>query len=524
MRLSVIIINYNVRYFLEQCLYSVQKALKGIDAEILVIDNASTDGSRAYLEPKFPAVNFDWGKENLGFARANNYGLSIAKGELILFLNPDTLVPEDVFSLSLAYFGSHPDVGAMGIRMLDGSGKFLKESKRAFPSPVTAFFKLTGLASLFPKSPVFAKYHLGHLDEMKTQEADVLSGAFMMVRKKILKNNGGFDESFFMYGEDIDLSYRIKQAGHVNIYFAETSIIHFKGESTKKGSLKYVKMFYSAMAIFVRKHYGGAKASIFLIFIHLAIWLRAVLSVAHNIMKPLRLTLVDTSLIFCSFALTIYGLDQFASAAMGYPPLFSLRAPLFYSFTWFVVSRFTKLYSISFIRAKLFANLLATAAISLIAASWLTDELSISHISVIAASAIILILTLLYRWLMNRMGYLRYKVDVEEGNTIVAGSDECFVKIQRWFKKRNKLDLLKGRVATAGDAKNSICTFDQLNDYTGREKIHSIIFCENGLSFKQIIDTIDKLKTKLFIRIIAAGSTSIVGSDSKDEMGETTGI
>jgi GT2 family glycosyltransferase len=287
MNLSIIIINYNVKYFLEQCLHSVIKATTGIDYEIIIVDNASSDGSRNYLENKFLNIRFEWNETNLGFAKANNQALRMARGEYILFLNPDTILPEDCLKKCIEHLSSHPGAGALGVCMLDGSGNFLKESKRGFPTPLAAFFKLTGLSTLFPKSALFSRYHMGHLHPAANHETDVLAGAFMMVRKKVLDITGGFDESFFMYGEDIDLSYRIQEAGYKNLYFAECPILHFKGESTRHGSLNYVRLFYGAMAIFARKHYGSMRAGIFSFSIHLAIWLRAFLSAAGHFMQYL---------------------------------------------------------------------------------------------------------------------------------------------------------------------------------------------------------------------------------------------
>lgn len=262
---------------------SVSKAMKNIDAEILVVDNASTDGSFDFFQNRFPHANFIWNKTNVGFARANNEALKIAKGENILFLNPDTIVPEDCFEKSIDFIRKNN--GALGIKMIDGNGNFLKESKRAFPSPVTSFFKLAGLSKLFPDSKTFSRYHLGNLNENENHEVDVLAGAFMMIPKNILDKTGGFDEDFFMYGEDIDLSFRIQKAGFKNYYFAESTIIHFKGESTKKGSLNYVKMFYKAMSIFVKKQYGSRQAGLFSFFIHIAIFSRAVLAATSRLVK-----------------------------------------------------------------------------------------------------------------------------------------------------------------------------------------------------------------------------------------------
>ncbi len=264
LKLSVVIVNYNVKYFLEQCLFSVLKASSEIDAEIVVIDNHSSDGSRSYLENKFPDVHFKWNASNDGFAKANNAALSSLQGDLILFLNPDTIVPEDCFQKCIHFFLTHPQCGALGVRMLDGSGKFLPESKRGFPSPAASFYKLTGLISLFPQSPVFARYYAGHLHEMETNEVEVLAGAFMMVSKKALEEVKGFDERFFMYAEDIDLSYRILQAGFKVYYYPGTSILHFKGESTQKSSPLYARHFFGAMELFVQKHYKEQKAYYFL--------------------------------------------------------------------------------------------------------------------------------------------------------------------------------------------------------------------------------------------------------------------
>ncbi len=259
MKLSVIIVNYNVKYFLEHCLNAVSKACKNIEAEIIVVDNASTDGSRSFLEARFSNVKFIWNETNLGFSKANNLGLKFTTGEYTLFLNPDTIVPEDCFEKCIDFFETHADCGAIGVKMIDGSGNFLKESKRSFPTPAASFYKLTGLHKLFPTHKKFAAYYAGHLSESNTASVEVLSGAFMMVSDKMLKRVKGFDEDFFMYGEDIDLSYRIKKTGFKNYFFADTTIIHFKGESTQKNNPEYAARFYGAMKLFVQKHYQENK-------------------------------------------------------------------------------------------------------------------------------------------------------------------------------------------------------------------------------------------------------------------------
>ncbi|HLL44577.1 MAG TPA: glycosyltransferase family 2 protein, partial [Segetibacter sp.] len=293
MQLSIIIVSYNVKYFLEQCLCSVQKAIEHLKAEVWVVDNASLDNSIVYLQPMFPLVKFIANFRNTGFAKANNQALFQCRGKYVLFLNPDTLLAEDSLIKCIAFMEKNEEAGALGIRMIDGSGTFLPESKRSFPSPLTSFYKLAGLNALFPASKIFSRYSLTYLDEYKNHEVDVLSGAFMLAKKNMLVELKGFDEDFFMYGEDIDLSYRIQKLGFKNYYFSESTIIHFKGESSRKGSLKYVKMFYLAMSIFVKKHYVGCSTQVATFFIRKAIWIRAGVSAMIRVGLKTTLHLVN---------------------------------------------------------------------------------------------------------------------------------------------------------------------------------------------------------------------------------------
>jgi N-acetylglucosaminyl-diphospho-decaprenol L-rhamnosyltransferase len=303
MILSVIIVNYRVRYFLELCLRSLEKTLATIGpAEIIVVDNHSEDGSVESLVPLFPAVRFIGNRENVGFAKANNQALREATGEYILFLNPDTLLPEDFARVCLDFFHGDPrpaqaaqreqhpapgnrGIGALGVRMIDGSGRFLPESRRGFPSPWVAFCKLSGLSAVFPRSRVFARYYLGHLPTDRTAPAPVLSGACLWTRRDILRETGGFDERFFMYAEDIDLSYRIEQAGYTNYYLADTTIIHFKGESTQK-DIRYIRQFYKAMSQFRRKHFDRGLPALWNRAMEGAIWVRAGIGGLSRAVKP----------------------------------------------------------------------------------------------------------------------------------------------------------------------------------------------------------------------------------------------
>ncbi|MDE1192156.1 MAG: glycosyltransferase family 2 protein [Arachidicoccus sp.] len=271
MELSIIIVNYNVKYFLEHCLHAANAAMQSLNGEIIVVDNHSSDESLAYLKPKYPSVIFIENKKNTGFAKANNQGLGIAKGEYVLYLNPDTIIAENTLIDCIHFLDNHKDAAAAGVQLLTGSGIFLPESKRSFPSAMTSFYKLFLIEKIFPKSKTFGKYSLGFLDKNKVHDVDVLAGAFIIARIDLLKKINGFDERYFMYGEDIDLSYELQKTGYKNYYLGNLPIIHFKGESTKKASKEYVKIFYGAMRLFVEKHYKGSSGFFYTNFLKLAI-------------------------------------------------------------------------------------------------------------------------------------------------------------------------------------------------------------------------------------------------------------
>jgi GT2 family glycosyltransferase len=254
MQLSVIILNYNVRYFLEQCVLSVENAIKNMDAEIIVIDNNSSDDSCTMMKQRFPNVKLIENKENLGFPKGNNIGVAHAKGEYICILNPDTVVAEDTFTKVLAFAKKQSDLGIVGVKLIDGTGDFLPESKRGIPTPWVAFTKITGVYKIFPKSRIFGKYYAQHLSENETGKVDILVGAFMVMKRDLYNEIGGFDENCFMYSDDIDLSYSVLKKGKSNYYFHEASVIHYKGESTVKDGT-YMKRFQEAMNFFYKKHF-----------------------------------------------------------------------------------------------------------------------------------------------------------------------------------------------------------------------------------------------------------------------------
>lgn len=276
MKLSIVIVNYNVRYYLEQCLLSVEKALTGVSGEVFVVDNNSTDDSMSYLKGKFPWVRYIENSENVGFSRANNKALREARGEYVLLLNPDTFIGERTLRECIDFMDKTPKAGICAVGMLKVDGSFAPESRRGVPTPFVAFCKMTGLGSLFPKSRLFGRYYMQYLNKQAINPIEIVSGAFMFIRKEALDKVGLLDESFFMYGEDVDLSYRVLKAGYQN-YYIPTHILHYKGESTKKDSIKYVNAFYKAMVIFFKKHFSHY-SFIYSAFITLVIAVKGVMS------------------------------------------------------------------------------------------------------------------------------------------------------------------------------------------------------------------------------------------------------
>jgi GT2 family glycosyltransferase len=268
MQLSVIILNYNVRYFLEQCVLSAQEALSGIDGEIIVIDNNSTDDSCLMMKERFPDVKLIENSENFGFPKGNNIGVAQARGKYICILNPDTVVAEDTFSKIMAFAERQINLGIVGCKLIDGTGKFLPESKRGVPTPWVSFTKIFGLYKVFPKWKLFNQYYAQHISENQTGKVAILVGAFMFLQRDLYLKLQGFDEDCFMYADDIDLSYRALLMQKENYYFHETTVLHYKGESTVKDE-KYMRRFQEAMTFFYKKHFR--ESLFFSVFIKIGI-------------------------------------------------------------------------------------------------------------------------------------------------------------------------------------------------------------------------------------------------------------
>lgn len=513
--LSVVIVNYNVANFLEQCLNSVLAASQNLKIEVFVVDNNSVDGSVALVEQKFPSVKLIANKENIGFSKANNQAILQSNSRYVLLLNPDTVVEQDTFDKCVSYLDSHPKVGGLGVRMLDGKGRFLPESKRGLPTPAVSFYKIFGLAKLFPKSKKFGTYHLGFLDEHQIHEVDVLSGAFMLMRAETLQKVGLLDEAFFMYGEDIDLSYRIQLGGYSNVYYPQTKIIHYKGESTKKGSLNYVFVFYNAMIIFAKKHFSARYAKLFSFAIHVAIYLRASVSVGKRVVSNLFWPLLDAGL---SYGLLHLLAKQWQAKAILFPTwaytaLFPTYITIWIFCTW-LFGLYDKGTRISQIWKSTF---IATIAI-LVAYALFPKDWQFSRLFILLGAAGFLISFYLTRGIKELVttGSINFGKLPKKRFGIIANQAEferISALLSATYPEIAHIQAINTKQASANNQ-------PQIDEIIRVHQLNELIFSAQDVGASRIIQLMaDTSEQNLEYKIAQPGTSFLIGSSSIDQAG-----
>lgn len=526
MRLSVIIVSYNVYPFLDNCLRSVRQALNGIEGEIIVVDNASVDHTSQLVRQHFPDVVMIANTDNSGFAKANNQGIAAAKGEYILLLNPDTIVSGDTLSTCLRFMDEHADAGAIGVKMLDGSGRFLPESKRGLPTLSASFMKMTGLYRLFPHSEKWNRYYQGHIDENETAKIEVLCGAFMFIRKATLEQSGDLDEDFFMYGEDIDLSYRITKAGYAIYYLPDTNIIHYKGESTRKSSLNYILTFYQAMLIFTEKHpeFSGQK-----ILIKLAIYFHGLLQLIKQNISRWWPVVLDAFLISSSFFLVskAWAIYNFNTADWFKPPFYYFNIPL-YTIIMLVALHLNGAYDKPFTKRSSWIGFFWGFVMILVIYAMLPTELRTSRMVILMGSFLFMLWLILTRAQMNpwRTDSRQADQDKDRKAIIVAGKEEAGRIKELINRSKDQIEVL-GTVTpdnVHGLSDGSLGTIAQLEDLIRIYQIREIIFSAQDVPFSVFTGSMTRLGPGLRYMLAASTTMNIVGSMGKDTAGESYAI
>lgn len=524
--ISIIIVNYNVKLFLDQCLRSVDEALDGINAETIIVDNDSIDGSVAHIQEHFPWVKLIANKENVGFAAANNIAIREARGKYILLLNPDTIIEKDTLKKSFDFMESRTDCGAVGVRMIDGNGKFLPESKRGFPSPFASLMRLTGLSRLFPKSRLINRYNLGFLPEDEINEIDVLCGAYMFIRKEALDRVGLLDEAFFMYGEDIDLSYRIQKGGYSIYYLPTTTIVHFKGESTKKSSLKYYSTFYSAMAIFAKKHYGGKRINPFLWLINLAIFTIGFSDFIVKSLSKLILPVIE----FLVFLGLLKGLEYiwakyYFGDAYYYEDFNSLPIYLLYSLIWVMSLWGAGSYrSIRNVK-RLFWGVLGGSTGILILYALMDNSLRHSRAIILLSSVASLLVGWMIRSMFIWLRRVRGGSAVERSGRVVLVGDIKDVEKTKEILLAG-LDRKKELIGVLDPENHAplisgyLQNLDKLEQVIEVFRIDEVLFSSERVALKDIMSWMTRLKDRVRIKIFSRDVQSIIGSHDRNTRGD----
>lgn len=521
-KISIIIVNYNVQYFLEVCLHSVLRASKGIDAEIIVVDNHSADGSNEMVKANFPSVLLIENKDNKGFSKANNQAVAIAKGEYILFLNPDTVMPEDFLERTIGYMDAHPKAGALGPRLIDGKGVFAPDAKKSFPTLSVAIFKTTGLNKLFSRSPYINKYYAVHVQERETAAVEVLSGCCMLLRSSLLQQIGvAFDEDYFMYCEDVDLSFRVQQAGYENVYFPEATLIHYKGESTRKASLSYIRIFNEALSTFVRKHYSKANATLFIMLINIGIGLRAVWSFFKVFFKFFKTPIFDALLLLGVLVLMN---ELWVEGVKHLKPVEArtLYATFpVYILLWTLSIYLNGGYDQPYRGLRVMRGMMIGTIIILAYFGILSAEFRYSRAVILFSGALGAIGILGLRELLDWLGIakvLRYNRVAKRA--VIVASKEHYHQTAAMLHQVHYAPDIVGRVALSAQEADALTSLNELKPLLHALNVNEIVFCVDGLSYEDILKQMQSCGERYDYKIHIPGSRSFVGSNSSTSAGD----
>lgn len=518
---SVIIVNYNVKELLGNCINSVLSSSGDLKLEIIVVDNNSFDGSADYINQKFkdyPSVKLIESKVNLGFAKANNLGAKSANGRYLLILNPDTVVQEDTIEKTIQFYEKDTHAGVVSCKLVLPNGKLDLACRRSFPTPSASVYRILGLSKIFPGSRTFARYNLTYLDENETCEVEAVCGAFMLIRKDIYDNVYGFDEDYFMYGEDLDLCFRITNAGYKIFYFAGTSTIHFKGESTRKSSLSYVNNFYGAMRIFVQKNLKR-KSTLLNLLIRLLIWYRAGISYLVRFFKAFYPALLDAALIVAAMLISIKLRFEFF-------PVEAYQVPIIiYSLVWILSLSLTGAYKRQnlLLLAKPFYGIMIGFFINS-SLTYFFNEYAFSRVVIVRTTAYSYLFLAVWRIIIRMINFARQKnIFAPNGNTLIVGKDEESEKFLQKLRIRLDTDYnVLGYISTGeGSDDNFIGNLNNMRDIVAANKVKIVIFAKSALTNQQILDLMWKLKNyNLDFKILSSDSDIVLGKSSLDRIDE----
>ena len=494
MDLSIIIVNYNVKEFLLNLLESIHNAVKDLNVEIIVVDNNSHDGSISSVNQKFPEVITISNKENVGFGKANNQGLEISKGKYILLINPDTLVREDTLIKTIDFLKNNEDAGLVGCKVLNPDGTIQLACRRSFPGPWVSFTKVTGLSTIFPKSKLFARYNLTYKDENESYEVDAVSGSFMMLSRKTYEKTGGFDTDFFMYGEDLDLCYRVQKEGMKVYYFSNTEIIHYKGESTKRSTIDETKIFYKAMHQFVRKHFSS---SIFIeAILQFGIILRKILAFA-NVNKYIIIGLLLDFLLY-SFALQAAEKFYTSTKWIGFPEIYKPWVYIVPSVFQIIISAVFGAYrknSLSVLRS--FISLVIGLVI-ITSSTFFLKQFAFSRAVVLINYGLSAFFFLLWRMVL-KFSFLKSSISQDTySNAVIVGTDDKAIQLENKLTKNLSSPYkIKGfigkEISDIGkqiDQKEIIGSLGNLKKVIAEHSVSNVIFSSEPVEFDKIFSVI----------------------------------